>query len=44
MIEIKIAKQDDAKSISLLGRITFSETFGHLFNDKNDLFTLTILL
>lgn len=38
MIEIKIAKQNDAKSISLLGRITFSETFGHLFNDKNDLF------
>lgn len=34
---VKKATQKDATYISLLGRITFSETFGHLFNDKNDL-------
>ncbi len=37
MIEIRIANQIDAKYIALLGRITFTETFGHLFNDNNDL-------
>lgn len=37
MIDISIAKREDAKSIALLGRITFGETFGHLFRDKNDL-------
>ncbi len=37
MIRIKIAKKEDAEIIALLGRITFSEAFGHLFRDKNDL-------
>ncbi len=37
MIEISIAKMSDAPFIALLGRITFTETFGHLFRDKNDL-------
>jgi len=37
MIKIRIANQKDAKYIALLGRITFTETFGHLFNDNNDL-------
>jgi len=36
-IEIKIAKTSDATHIALLGRITFKETFSHLFRDKNDL-------
>jgi len=34
---IKKATFQDAKHIALLGRITFSETFGDLFSDKNDL-------
>lgn len=33
-IKIRIAKKEDAKLIALLGRVTFTETFGHLFNDK----------
>ncbi|MBK9734414.1 MAG: hypothetical protein IPO92_05360 [Saprospiraceae bacterium] len=37
MIEIRRAKINEAACISLLGRITFSETFGHLFSDKQDL-------
>lgn len=37
MIEIRIANQIDTNYIALLGRITFTETFGHLFNDNNDL-------
>lgn len=36
-IEIRIATTDDAAHIALLGRITFQETFGHLFNDEQDL-------
>ena len=31
--EIKIAKKEDAAVIALLGRVTFTETFGDLFND-----------
>lgn len=37
MLKIKKATIDDAKIIALLGRITFSETFGNLFRDENDL-------
>lgn len=37
MIEIRIAKLADAIHIALLGRITFTETFGSLFRVKNDL-------
>ena len=37
-IKIRIAKKEDAEFIALLGRITFTETFGHLFNDKQVLF------
>lgn len=37
MISIRRANNEDAKFISLLGRITFGEAFGHLFRDKNDL-------
>ena len=37
MIEIRIANQKDVKYIALLGRVTFAETFGNLFNDNNDL-------
>lgn len=36
-IEIKLANISDAKYIALLGRVTFQETFGHYFRDKNDL-------
>ena len=36
-IEIRLAKKEDARYIALLGRITFTETFGHLFRDQNDL-------
>jgi len=37
MISIKTATIHDATFISLLGRITFGEAFGHLFRDKNNL-------
>ena len=37
MIQIKLAKESDSEFIALLGRITFTESFGHLFRDKNDL-------
>ena len=30
-IEIRLAKKEDAQFIALLGRITFTETFGHFF-------------
>ncbi|MFD1553049.1 hypothetical protein DNU06_12025 [Putridiphycobacter roseus] len=33
-IKIRIATQQDANLIALLGRVTFTETFGHLFTDK----------
>lgn len=36
-IEIRLAKEEDAQFIALLGRVTFTETFGHLFRDQNDL-------
>jgi hypothetical protein len=35
--EIRIANKNDAEFIALLGRVTFTETFGHLFKDKQDL-------
>ncbi len=35
--EIRLAETSDIPSISLLGRITFSETFAHLFSDRTDL-------
>ncbi|MEM9000442.1 MAG: GNAT family N-acetyltransferase [Bacteroidota bacterium] len=37
MIRIEKARKKDAPYISLLGRVTFNETFGHLFQNKNDL-------
>lgn len=37
MISIILAKESDAECIALLGRVTFTESFGHLFRDKNDL-------
>jgi ribosomal protein S18 acetylase RimI-like enzyme len=36
-IEIRRANKDDAGLISLLGRVTFSEAFGHFFSDRQDL-------
>ena len=36
-IEIRLAKKEDAQFIALLGRVTFTETFGHLFRDQKDL-------
>lgn len=36
-IEIRKANVTDAQFIALLGRITFTETFGHFFSDTNDL-------
>ena len=36
-VEIRLANKEDAVAIALLGRITFTETFGHLFRDKQDL-------
>ncbi|MEM7382668.1 MAG: GNAT family N-acetyltransferase, partial [Bacteroidota bacterium] len=36
-IEIVVANPGDASTIALLGRITFGETFGHLFRDRSDL-------
>ena len=35
--EIRLAKKEDAPFIALLGRITFTETFGHFFRDEQDL-------
>ncbi len=37
MTEIRRADVSDAPYIALLGRITFGETFKHLFRDPNDL-------
>lgn len=37
IIEVRIAAKEDANIISLLARITFTETFGHLFRDPEDL-------
>ena len=36
-VEIRRANINDAGCIALLGRVTFTETFGHFFNDKKDL-------
>lgn len=36
-LDIKLAKMEDARLISLLGRVTFTETFGHLYRDRQDL-------
>jgi len=37
MKEVRLAGREDAVLIALLGRITFTEAFGHLFNDAMDL-------
>jgi len=37
--EIRLATTEDAIHIALLGRITFTETFGHFFKDPTDLLT-----
>ena len=39
MKEIRIAKKEDAALIALLGRTTFSQAFGTLFSDLEDLKT-----
>ncbi|MBT8183275.1 MAG: GNAT family N-acetyltransferase [Eudoraea sp.] len=36
-IEVRLADPTDAMAIALLGRVTFTETFGHLFREKKDL-------
>ena len=36
-VEIRLAKKEDATFIAFLGRITFTETFGHFFRDQQDL-------
>ncbi|NKI33103.1 GNAT family N-acetyltransferase [Croceivirga thetidis] len=36
-MQIRTARIEDAEYIALLGRVTFTETFGHLFTDPNDL-------
>lgn len=36
-VEIRLAKKEDSQFIALLGRITFTETFGRFFRDQNDL-------
>lgn len=36
-IVVRKAKVEDAEIIALLARITFTETFGHLFRNKQDL-------
>lgn len=38
-IQARIANDKDIEYIALLGRVTFTETFGHLFRDKRDLLT-----
>ncbi len=37
MLIIRKATLPDAQTIALLGRITFNESFGNLFSDKDDL-------
>ena len=34
---MRLANHEDAQHIALLARVTFSETFGHLFRDRQDL-------
>ena len=36
-VEIRLAKKEDAHFIALLGRVTFTETFGHFFRNPQDL-------
>jgi len=36
-VVIRIADASDSSYIALLGRVTFTETFGHLFTDPEDL-------
>ena len=36
-VEVRTASKDDAGFIALLGRVTFTETFGHHFRDRQDL-------
>jgi len=36
-MNIRRARTEHAEFIALLGRVTFAETFGHLFTDPNDL-------
>lgn len=36
-MDIRLATTEDAEHIALLGRVTFGETFGHLFTDRQDL-------
>lgn len=37
MLQIRKADCHDASIIALLARVTFDESFGHLFSDRNDL-------
>ena len=34
IVEIRLAKKEDARFIALLGRTTFTETFGHFLETK----------
>ena len=36
-MEVRLARKEDAPFIALLGRTTFTETFGHFFSDQQDL-------
>ena len=36
-VEVRLARKEDAPFIALLGRTTFTETFGHFFRDQQDL-------
>jgi len=36
-VQIRRATEQDAQTISLLGRVTFDDTFGHYFKDRKDL-------
>ncbi len=38
-MEVRLATKKDAIFIALLARVTFTETFGHLFRDRQDLIT-----
>ena len=41
-IEIRLAKKEDSQFIALLGRITFTETFGRFFRDLKKRFDVII--
>ena len=36
-VKVRLAREEDAPFIALLGRTTFTETFGHFFRDQQDL-------